>query len=159
MVVKRIIRQLWLLLLRCRRCDKWRERVRPWIRWFIQRLEYEYSKYLDLDKTPSQPSILTETQSSIIQDLKPWSQRAKNSFTFMPIVSVDEFFKDSPDKPHSALRIHPLERSPCYPIINVRPAGRHILYRCVNQSLGLELISTWALSNTIAIRRIWSPQT
>jgi len=60
----------------------------------------------------------------------PWSQRTKNSFTFMPIVSVDEFFKDDPDKPYSALRNHPLEQSPCYPIIGVKPVGRFVMYYC-----------------------------
>jgi len=44
--------------------------------------------------------------------------------------SVEEFFKDNPDKPYSALRSHALEQSPCYPIIGAKPAGRHIMYYC-----------------------------
>ncbi|MGA9154976.1 MAG: hypothetical protein WBZ36_30705 [Candidatus Nitrosopolaris sp.] len=50
--------------------------------------------------------------------------------SFAPIMSVDEFFKDDPDKPYSALRSHSFEQSPCYPIIGAKPAGRHIIYYC-----------------------------
>jgi hypothetical protein len=95
----------------------------------IERLDVEYSKYLDSDKTP----IDKKSQASItvgMQEVKSWSQRVKNSFTFMPITSVDEFFKDDPKKPYSALRNHSLEQSPCYPIIGVRSGGRHALFYC-----------------------------
>lgn len=67
-----------------------------------------------------------------IQGVRTWSQlvRTENSFTFMPIVSVEEFFENDPYKPYSALRSHSLEQSPCYPVIGARPAGRHTLYWC-----------------------------
>jgi len=42
--------------------------------------------------------------------------------SFKPIVSVDEFLKDS-DKPYSALRNHTLQQSPCFPIIGVKPGA------------------------------------
>lgn len=95
----------------------------------IEKLDL-YSKYLD--KTPPQvsPSIPAKAYEVGIMP-RPWSQLVKNSFTFMPVVSIDEIFKDDPDKPYSALRSHSLEQSPCYPIIGVKPAGRHIImYYC-----------------------------
>ena len=102
----------------------------------IQKLDYEYSKYLGLDLARTSPQVSTPTGISdvdITKSVKSWSQRIiakKDSFTFMPIISVEEFFKDNPDKPYSALCSHPLEQSPCYPIIGSRTSGRHTLYWC-----------------------------
>jgi hypothetical protein len=103
----------------------------------VQKLDQEYSKYLEKTSTAtckkSQVSIHAEAYGyNFMQGIRPWSQlvRTKNSFTFMPVVSVDEFFKDDHDKPYSALRSHSLEQSPCYPIIGAKSAGRHIMYYC-----------------------------
>jgi hypothetical protein len=72
------------------------------------------------------------TAYNIMDGVRSWSQltRVKNSFTFIPIVPVDEFFKDSHDKAYLALRNHSLEQSPCYPIIGIKPVGRHTMYYC-----------------------------
>jgi hypothetical protein len=48
----------------------------------------------------------------------------------IPVVSVDEFFRDDPDKPYSPLPDHILEQSPCRSIIGSKLAGKHILYYC-----------------------------
>jgi hypothetical protein len=61
-----------------------------------------------------------------IQGMKSWSQ-LDNSFTFTPNVSVEKFFNDDLQLP---LRDHPLEKSPCYPIVDFKPAGKYILYFC-----------------------------
>jgi hypothetical protein len=102
----------------------------------IQKLDLEYSKCSE--KTPPQacPSIHAEAYGdNILKGIRTWSQlrvvHTKNSFTFIPVLSIDEFFKDDHDKPYSALPSHSLEQSPCYPIIGIKPAGRHIImYYC-----------------------------
>jgi hypothetical protein len=91
----------------------------------IERLDVEYSKYLDLDKK-SQASIPAETP---LQEVRPWSQRAK-PFSFIPIEKLDEFFRNDHDKPYTALHSHSLEQSPSYPIIGAKPAGRYTLFWC-----------------------------
>ncbi|MGA9153703.1 MAG: hypothetical protein WBZ36_24235 [Candidatus Nitrosopolaris sp.] len=99
----------------------------------IQKLDLEYSKYLDKTSTDREAVSITAIYEDIMGGVRPWSQliaTTKNSFTFMPIIPVDEFFKDDHDKPYSALRSHSLEESPCYPIIDVKLAGRHLIYHC-----------------------------
>jgi hypothetical protein len=91
----------------------------------IEKLDLEYSKYLEKTSAGKklQVSIHAEAyECNFMQGIRPWSQliRTKNS-TFMSVVSVNEFFKDNPDKPYSALRSHSLEQSPCYPI-GAKPA-------------------------------------
>lgn len=61
-----------------------------------------------------------------IQGMKSWSE-LDNSFTFTPIVSIEKFFSEDLQLP---LCDHPLEKSPCYPIINFKPAGKYIMYFC-----------------------------
>jgi hypothetical protein len=56
--------------------------------------------------------------------MKSWSN---NSLIFTPIVSVEEFFSEDLLLP---LRDHPIEKSPCYPIIDFKAAGKYILYSC-----------------------------
>jgi hypothetical protein len=84
----------------------------------------EYSKYLEKEKIP--PQVSPSIPATVYGGVRPWS--LKNSF--MPVVSVDEFFKCNPDKSYSASGNHSLEQSPCYPIIGAKPAGRHIMYYC-----------------------------
>lgn len=94
----------------------------------IQKLDLEYSG----EKTSPPPVYAEAYGDSILKGIKTWSQLqlVKNSFTSMPVASIDEFFKET-DKPYSALPSHSLEQSPCYPIIGARPAGRHIImYYC-----------------------------
>jgi hypothetical protein len=88
----------------------------------IERLDMEYSKYLDFKA--SIPAMAYEEVG-----VRPWSQRAK-PFSFIPIEKLDEFFRNDHDKPYSALSSHQLESSPCYPIIGAKTAGRFILYWC-----------------------------
>ena len=95
----------------------------------IEKLDLEYSKYLEKQKTSIDRKSIPATayEGNIMEGVRPWSQRTKNSF--MSVVSVDEFFKDDPDTQYST-RNHSLEQSPCYPIIGAKSAGRNILYYC-----------------------------
>jgi hypothetical protein len=92
----------------------------------IERLDIAYSKHLDLDKR-SQASIPATAYEEV--GVRPWSQRVKK-FNFAPIIPIDDFFRDGPDKPYSALPSHQLESSPCYPIIGAKMAGRYTLFWC-----------------------------
>jgi hypothetical protein len=67
------------------------------------------------------PAPVSQEVIQKIQGMKSWSQLR----TFTPIVTVEQFF--SGDLP---LAHHPLEKSPCYPIINFKAAGKYILYSC-----------------------------
>jgi hypothetical protein len=102
---------------------------------------------LDLTQTTStsKQSLTTPADEEVIrriQGMKSWSQdRSSSRSTFRPIVSVEEFFSEELSLP---LRSHSLEESPCYPIIDFKPAGKHVLYFCeihskrkpVNTNLG-----------------------
>jgi hypothetical protein len=90
------------------------------------------------EKSPRSKSKVKELQASakveahgvydsLMEVVMPWSSTTKNSYK--PIVPVDEFFKDA-NKPYSALCGHSLQQSPCYPIIGIKYAGKHILYYC-----------------------------
>ena len=47
-----------------------------------------------------------------------------------PIVSVEEFFYDTPDTPWRSLPEHDLKASPCYPIIGTRSSYKVRFYYC-----------------------------
>jgi hypothetical protein len=53
-----------------------------------------------------------------------------NGFNFNPIISVDQFFNDDPDRSNQTMPAHNLEESPCYPIIHSKSVGTHIWYYC-----------------------------
>jgi hypothetical protein len=67
---------------------------------------------------PTSPEILQRVQA-----MRSWSELA----TFTPIISIEEFFNEDLPLP---LPGHPLEKSPCYPIIDFKAAGKYILYSC-----------------------------
>ena len=58
-----------------------------------------YSKYLEKEKTSSQATAHEAVGVGSfflnMEGKKPWSQQ-QHSFTFTPIVPIDEFFKDLP---------------------------------------------------------------
>ena len=62
-----------------------------------------------------------------LQEMKSWSKDISPRSTFTPIVSVEKFFSEDLLLP---LRDHPIEKSPCYPLIDFKAAGKHILYFC-----------------------------
>ena len=97
----------------------------------IEKLDLEYSKRVKEDRTFRPPPIQDVTyEGRTMEGIIPWLQPAKHSFTFMPVVSVDEFFRDDYNEQYTALLSHSLEQSPCYPVINIKPGGKYVLYYC-----------------------------
>lgn len=98
----------------------------------IQKLDLEYSRYLDKEKEKTPPSSIHNiTYEAVGGCQEGITQHTKNSFAFMPIISVDEFFKDDYNNPYSALPSHSLEQSPVAPIIGMKCAGRFgTMYYC-----------------------------
>lgn len=78
-----------------------------------------------MDSTP----IPTRRQEVKAKSIQPLTKNLDLG-SFIPIISVDEFFRDDPDKPYSTLRSHLFEQSPSYPIIGVKPVGNQIMYYC-----------------------------
>lgn len=71
----------------------------------IEKLDSQYSKYLDKEKRETPEIVDHSIQVMAYGGLpRPWSQLKK----FTPIISVETFFEDD-DKPYSALKPHPLE--------------------------------------------------
>jgi hypothetical protein len=70
-----------------------------------------------------QPAQTSKEVIRQMQEMKSWSQLDSSSFT--PIVSVERFFNED-----LLLPDHELAASPCYPIINFRPAGKYLMYCC-----------------------------
>lgn len=93
----------------------------------MQKLDLKYSKYLD--KTSIDRESQVSIPSTVYEEgVRSWSQRVK-PFNFVPIISVDDFFKDDYNKPYTALPSHSLEQSPAYPIVGAKrtPNGKYIL--------------------------------
>lgn len=74
------------------------------------------------------PAPVSQEVIQRLEKMKSWSQLdISPRSTFTPIVSVEKFFSEDWLLP---LRDHPIEKSPCYPLIDFKAAGKHILYFC-----------------------------
>ena len=71
--------------------------------------------------------IPAPTSQEVIQRLQGMKSWSDNNETFTPIVSIEKFFREDISLP---LCSHSLEKSPCYPVIDFKDAGKHILYSC-----------------------------
>jgi hypothetical protein len=79
-------------------------------------------KYVDTDPD----WIPAPTSQEVIERLskmKSWSNNTK----FTPIIPVERFFSEDTSLP---LPQHPIEKSPCYPIVDFKAAGKFVLFSC-----------------------------
>ena len=53
-----------------------------------------------------------------------------DGFNLKPIISLEQFFNDDPDRSDQTMPTHNLEESPCYHIIHSKCVGNHIWYYC-----------------------------
>ena len=87
--------------------------------------------------------LVTDDDSWEISSESIRSQLTPTENSSMPIVSLEDFFKDNPDKQSLPLPNHSLEQSPCRPIIGSKSQGNYIMYYCrihpkvKNASLGV----------------------
>ena len=86
--------------------------------------EAEHGNVNDNDKTVK----LSEINNS--KKIGQECPTKNNGFNFNPIISVDQFFNNDPDRSNQTIPTHNLEESPCYPIIHSKIDGHYIWYYC-----------------------------